>query len=74
MIELRNERGIEQSRTLELLAIKLNWHGKTSMSMYMRNKFLHTLSYDTVTTIFENIFFFNEKLQKKILFSGKRTS
>lgn len=48
-IEIRNERGIEQNKTLELLAERLDWHGKTAISMYMKNKFLHSMNYNTVS-------------------------
>lgn len=50
-IEIRNGREIAQNKTLEHLAERLDWHGKTSISMFNKHKYLRTLDLETVKCI-----------------------
>ncbi|XP_055296608.1 transcription termination factor, mitochondrial-like [Sitodiplosis mosellana] len=54
-IEIRNQRGTEQNKTLELLTGRLNWHGQTANSMFMKNKFLQKLDYDTTSQLLDEL-------------------
>lgn len=47
-IDVRNQREKEQNKVLDLLTDRLNWHGQTANSMFMKHKFLQMLDHDRV--------------------------
>lgn len=47
-IDVRNQREKEQNKVLDLLTERLNWHGQTANSMFVKHKFLQILNYDAV--------------------------
>ncbi|KAJ6636815.1 Transcription termination factor, mitochondrial [Pseudolycoriella hygida] len=43
-VEIKNNLGVEQNQTMELLSERLHWHGKTAISMFKKNTFLRNMN------------------------------